>query len=107
VHQVASPNSQPGHEQNPPLERQIVQMNILQGRSRLDFKEVPRILWRWPEDIHAAITTFGGECRLEQWLAQFQRMADEHFRTLLRAESLTTIPQSIWSRLDHALLEAL
>jgi len=33
-------------------------------------------------------------------------LADEDFGTLLRAESLASIPQSLWSRLDRPPLEA-
>ena len=32
-------------------------------------------------------------------------LADEHFRTLLRAEALNGIPETLWSRLDAQLLE--
>jgi len=34
-------------------------------------------------------------------------LADEHFRTLLRAESLASIPESLWSRLDQTQLKSL
>lgn len=47
------------------------------------------------------------EARLVFITTAFNKLlADEHFGTLLRAESLATIPQSLWSRLDHPPLEA-
>jgi ParB family transcriptional regulator, chromosome partitioning protein len=46
------------------------------------------------------------ETRLLFIITAFNRLlADQHFRTLLRAESLTTMPQSLWSRLDHPEVE--
>jgi ParB family transcriptional regulator, chromosome partitioning protein len=48
------------------------------------------------------------EARLVFVITAFNKLlADEHFRTLLRAESLTTLPQSLWSQLDHPQLEVL
>ena len=48
------------------------------------------------------------EARLVFIITAFNKLlADEHFRTLLRAESLTTLPQSLWSQLDHPQLEVL
>ena len=47
------------------------------------------------------------EARLVFIITAFNKLlADEHFGTLLRAESLASIPQSLWSRLDHPPLEA-
>jgi ParB family chromosome partitioning protein len=47
------------------------------------------------------------EARLVFITTAFNKLlADEHFGTLLRAESLGSIPQSLWSRLDHPPLEA-
>jgi len=48
------------------------------------------------------------ESRLVFVITVFNRLlADANFRTLLRAESLTTIPQSLWSQLDHTQVEVL
>jgi ParB family chromosome partitioning protein len=47
------------------------------------------------------------EARLVFVITAFNKLlADEHFRTLLRAEALTSIPQSLWSQLEHPELEA-
>ncbi len=47
------------------------------------------------------------EARLVFITTAFNKLlADEDFGTLLRAESLASIPQSLWSRLDHLPLEA-
>ena len=48
------------------------------------------------------------EARLVFIITAFNKLlADEHFRTLLRAESLTTLPQTLWSQLDQTQLEVL
>ena len=47
------------------------------------------------------------EARLVFITTAFNKLlADEDFGTLLRAESLASIPQSLWSRLEHPPLEA-
>ena len=48
------------------------------------------------------------EARLVFVITAFNKLlADEHFRTLLRAETLTSLPESLWSQLDNPQLEVL